>query len=247
MAERLDARRVAKVEPEDLEPVAPLREVRLLRVPRRRVTRKARGHDHPCARAQQLDPCLVADLHAAAGEEGDATAEVGALGALREVERGARRAELVVERVQLDVVLLAHVAMLWLDDLAEVGVVELLLLELAGRGEVRRREHGPLAQHANPRLRENGLVDLATLCLLLPAHALARTPARGRVGIEDVAGSGEQPRSLLDGQPLEQAPVLHDRIEELRRRPQPLGELILRRRAVPVGRVGMRPLDTRPG
>ena len=82
MAERLDARRVPQVEPEDLEPVAPVVEVRLARVPGRGVAREARRDDQLRARAQQLDPGLVADLHAPAGEQRDAAAQIGGLGAL---------------------------------------------------------------------------------------------------------------------------------------------------------------------
>ena len=54
-AERLDARRVAQVEPEDLEAVAPLGEVRLRGVAGRRVAGKARGDDQVRAGAQQLE------------------------------------------------------------------------------------------------------------------------------------------------------------------------------------------------
>ena len=50
VAERLDARRVAQVEPEDLEPVAPLLEVVLACVPLGRVAGEARGHDEVRAR-----------------------------------------------------------------------------------------------------------------------------------------------------------------------------------------------------
>ena len=99
MAERLDARRVAQVEPEDLEPVAPLVEVGLLRVAGRGVAREARRDDQLRAGAQQLDPGLVADLHAAAGEQRDAARRSAVSVRLREVEVAARRAELVVERV----------------------------------------------------------------------------------------------------------------------------------------------------
>ena len=118
MAERLDARRVAQVEPVDLEPVAPVGEVRLLGVAGRRVAREARRHDQVRAGAQQLDPGLVADLHPPAGQHRHAALEVGGLRPLREVERGARRAQLVVEVVQLAVGLLADVAVLLLDRLA---------------------------------------------------------------------------------------------------------------------------------
>ena len=81
-AERLDARRVAQVEPEDLEPVAPDVEVGLARVPGRGVAREAGRDDQLRARAQQLDAGLVADLHAAAGEQRDAARQVGRLGPL---------------------------------------------------------------------------------------------------------------------------------------------------------------------
>ena len=86
LAERLDARRVAQVEAEDLEAVAPLGEVGLLRVARRRIAREARGDDQLRAGAQQLESRLVADLHAAAGEQRHAAAQIGQLGALGEVE-----------------------------------------------------------------------------------------------------------------------------------------------------------------
>ena len=80
---------------------------------------------------------------------------------LREVEVAARRAELVVERVDLDVELLADVAVLRLDHLAELGlVVDVGLLEAGRREDVRRREHRLLAQHADAGLGEHRLVAL---------------------------------------------------------------------------------------
>ena len=88
-AERLDARRVPQVESEDLEPVAPVAEVGLGGVARGGVAGKARGDDEVRARAQQLEPGLVADLDPPAGEQRHAAAQVGQLGALGEVELGA--------------------------------------------------------------------------------------------------------------------------------------------------------------
>ena len=79
VAERLDARRVAQVEPEDLEPVAPLVEVGLLRVAGGRVAREAGRDDQACPGAQQLDPRLVADLDPPAGEERYPAGQVGGL------------------------------------------------------------------------------------------------------------------------------------------------------------------------
>ena len=99
-AERLDTRRMAQIEAEDLEPVAPLGEVGLLRIPRRRIARKAGRDDQMGAGAQQLDPRLVADLDASAREQRNAAPQVGGLRALREVELRARRAQLIVERMQ---------------------------------------------------------------------------------------------------------------------------------------------------
>src|SRR6185503_19274715 len=110
-AERLDARRMAQVEAEDLQAMAPLGEIRLLRVALRRVAGKACGDDDVRAAAQELEAGLVADLHAAAGEQRHTAAQVGELGALPEVQLRARRAELVVEVVDGRVVLLANVAM----------------------------------------------------------------------------------------------------------------------------------------
>ena len=57
-------------------------EVGLPRVARGRVAREARRDDQVRAGAQQLDAGLVADLHAPAGEQRDAAAQVGGLGAL---------------------------------------------------------------------------------------------------------------------------------------------------------------------
>ena len=68
-AERFHAGGVAQVEPGDLEPVSPVAEIGLGRVAGRRVPRKARGDDEVRARAEELEPRLVADLHAAAGQQ----------------------------------------------------------------------------------------------------------------------------------------------------------------------------------
>ncbi len=100
-AEGLDARRVAQIEPEDLEPVAPFVEVDLLHVAVRRVAWKARGDDELRARPQQLDPGLIPDLHAPAREERHATREVCGLRALGVVEVAACGTELVVERMDV--------------------------------------------------------------------------------------------------------------------------------------------------
>ena len=227
-AERFDTRRVAQVEAEDLEPVAPVREVRLLRVPRGRVAREAGRDDEVRSRAQELDACLVADLHAPAGEERHSSAQVGGLAALGEVEVAARRAHLVVERVDLPIELLADVTVLGLDRLAELGVVlDLDLLEADRRVDVRRREDGPVAQDADAGLGENRFVLRELGGLLAAAVRLVGPPPGDDVGVEDVAGGGEEPRPLVLGQRTEQPPVSNDRLERLGGQPQPLGRLVL--------------------
>src|SRR5690606_30959475 len=109
-AERFDAGRMPQVEAENFQAMAPVGEVGLLRVALRGVAWEAGGHDQRAARAQQLQSGLVADLHPSAGEQRDAPGQVGSLGALAEVELRARRAELVVEVVDLGVILLGDVA-----------------------------------------------------------------------------------------------------------------------------------------
>ena len=64
----------------------------------------------PADAPQQLERNAEADLDSRAGDEGEAAAQVGALLALRPVERGALRAELRVEGVQLAEPRLARVA-----------------------------------------------------------------------------------------------------------------------------------------
>ena len=232
-AERLDARRVAQVEPEDLEPVAPVAEVRLARVPGRGVAREARRDDQlrPCP--QQLDPRLVADLHAAAGEQRHAAAQVGRLGALAEVEVAARHAELVVERVQLDVVLLADVTVLRHDRLPELGIVDVDLLERLvflkswGREDVGRGVDRLLAQNADAGLGEHRLVAVEPGRLLLAPDDLVEPPSLDDVGVVHVPGHGEQPRPFGERQRLEQAPVPDDRLEEVGGGLQLLGDVVL--------------------
>ena len=69
--EELHAGRVPQVEPVDLQPVRPVREVGLARVALRRVVGEAGGGDDLRARAQQHQRRLVADLHARAGDQRD--------------------------------------------------------------------------------------------------------------------------------------------------------------------------------
>ena len=206
-------------------------EVGLPRVPGRGVAREARRDDQLGACPQQLDPGLVADLHAAAGEQRDAAGQVGGLRPLAEVEVAAGPAELVVEGVQLDVVLLADVAVLRRDRLAELGIVlHFDLLEPGGWEHVRRRVDRLVAQDADAGLGEHRLVAAEPGRLLLAPHDLVEPPSLDDVRVVDVAGRSQQPRPLLERQRLEQAPVADDRFEHLGGGLQPLDDVVLRRR-----------------
>jgi hypothetical protein len=108
--EQLDARCVPQIEAEDLQPLAKLREIRLLRVAARGVDGKARRDDDVRAGTQQFQRRLIADLYARAGDDGVMAREIGSLLALRVVEVPARLAERVVVAVQLRERLLADVA-----------------------------------------------------------------------------------------------------------------------------------------
>ena len=216
VAERLDARRVAQVEPEDLEPVAPLVEVGLLRVASRRVAREAGRDNQAGTRTKQLDPRLVADLDPPAGEERDPAGEIGGLGALGEVEVAAGDAKLVVERVERVVGLLADVTAPPAVEAARDGlVVDLVLLEAGRRLDVGGRVDGLLAQDADPGSGADRLVPLVPCGLLALLRRLHPTPPLDDVGIEDAPGRVEQPRALLDGEPFQHAAVAHDRLERL--------------------------------
>ena len=121
-AEGFHARRMAEIQAVDVQPIAPLAEVRLLRVARGRIAGEPGRDDQVRARSQELEAGLVADLHATAGQQRDAPAQIGQLGALREIEVTARRAQPVVEMMNGRVLLLADVAMLRVGRLPPVAV-----------------------------------------------------------------------------------------------------------------------------
>ncbi len=189
-AERLDTGRVAEVETEHLEPITPLCEVRFGGVALRCVTGEACRHDQLGTAAQQFDARLVADLHAAAGEQHDHPGHVGEFAALGEVQRGALGAQLVVEVMDLAVADLADVAVLRFDGFAERCLVrnvdDLVLLEVRRRMEVGCREHRPAAQRADAGLTENLVVTLRLLTASLLLQQLGSTPSDLRIGTEHV-------------------------------------------------------------
>src|ERR1019366_9521526 len=85
-AKRLHARRVAQVESENFQPAAPLLEIQFRRITHRRVARETRADDKLRASTKKLDARLVTDLHASAGEQRYAPAQVCGLGALEEIQ-----------------------------------------------------------------------------------------------------------------------------------------------------------------
>ena len=224
-AERLDARGVAQVEAVDLEAVAPLREVGFLGVALGAVAREARGDDQPRAGAQQLDAGLVADLDAPAGEQRDASAQVGGLGALAEIEVAAFDAHLVVERMQRRVLALADVAVLRLERFARrlgIGIGHMrrlreeqlrVAVEAFGREEVRRREHWPAAQLADAGALQRFLFLRDPRLRLGALPRLAVTPVRVGIGVVEAADRGLQPLLLVARQRLERGHVGGDGFE----------------------------------
>jgi hypothetical protein len=101
-AQRLDAGRVAQIQSEDLESIAPLVEIRFLRVTPRRIRGKRVVTIKRAPARNSLRPGLIADLHAPAGQQCHAAMQVGQLGALVEIELRTRRTHLIVEMVEVE-------------------------------------------------------------------------------------------------------------------------------------------------
>ena len=242
VAERLDARRVAQIEAEDLEPVGPRVEVGLARVAHRRVARKARGHDQVRAGAQQLEAGLVTDLDPPAGEQRDAAAKVRRLFALGEVEIAASRAELVVEGVQRLEVLLAGVAVPRLEkdpgsgiagagrgtgrgfELAVTVAVDILRHETGRRKDIGRGHRRLAAQLADSRSMEETLVPAHLLGAALARRRLHQPPAGTRVGMGDLPRRPQQSLAIFLRDPSEEPAIRLDRLQQLGRGPHPLDQ-----------------------
>ena len=118
VGERDDLRGVAQVDADDPQALQPVLAVGHRGEAARGVARKARRDRRVGAVAQQPQRDVHADLRAPAGEQRAAPAQVGARIAASVVAGRARRTELVVEGVDLDVALLADVARAWLQQRA---------------------------------------------------------------------------------------------------------------------------------
>ncbi len=94
------ARRVAEIHPKDLKPVAPAREILLLRIAERCVRGKPRKGDHPGSSAEHHERCLVPDLHAGAGDECGLSVEIRRLKPFGIIELCAFRTERIVKEME---------------------------------------------------------------------------------------------------------------------------------------------------
>ena len=173
--------------------------------------------------AQELDAGLVADLDPAAGEQRDAAAQVGGLGALGVVELGARRAELVVEVVDVAELLLAHVAVLRVAQPPLVAVSSPSprrssgsnpsggnTLGVVNTGFARSRRMPVPASTASSRPR------VSERCT--PLARLGAAPALVDVGAEHVAGRVHEPDAFVLRHHLEHRRIGDDAFQQLRRR-----------------------------
>jgi hypothetical protein len=233
LAEQLDARRVPQIDAVDVEPARPLGSVDLAREPARGIAREPRRDDHLGARAQQEHRGLIADLHAPAGDERDAAAQIGRLVPLPPVELGTRRAHLVVEVVQLVELGLAHVA--HAPELDARG--PLLAARLRSRPRVdhlglvahdirrhvglrqRRAEHRLAAQRADAGLIEDRAVGVALRAEPGAGQRLAERLARVAIGARQLAGGADQADPQLLVEVGERRHVGADLLEQLDRDP----------------------------
>lgn len=192
-AERLDAGGVAEVEAEDFQAVRPQVEVRFGRVTFGGVAGEPGGDDEVGTAAEEFDAGLVADFDPAAGEEGDAAAEIGEFGSFAVVEFGALRAELVVEVVEGGVIPFTDVAVLRFVDLGSLigggqgGFDQGGWWEDVGGGE----DFVP-AEFSDARLVELGLVDLELFSFAFADPGFEEAPTFGDVRAVDIAGGFEE-------------------------------------------------------
>ena len=222
-AERFDAGRVAQVEAEDLQPVAPVGKIRFARVARGGIARKARRHDQLRTAAQQLEPRLVPDLHAAARQQRNTTAQVSDLSALAEIELRACGAQLVVEVMDLDVLFLADIAVL---QLLGVGAVSPELLRSGGRtarAEIRWACGRPAFAAASGSLfPARDLIALHARGFALARRDLRHATPLDAVGMIDRRHRLEQSLAFVIRDAFEHRPIRRDRFEQLNRFAQPI-------------------------
>ena len=119
--------------------------------------------------------------------------------------------------------LFAHVAVLRLDGLPELGIaIHLALLE-AGRWEdVRAGEHRLPAQRPNSGPLEHPVFPLDLFRLLPPDGGPQQMSARGGIRSVDVPGCLQQATLVVPRHLREESPVGNDRFEQLDRGTEPV-------------------------
>src|SRR5687767_13313478 len=167
-----------------------------------------------CTCAKKLDPCLVSDLHAAAGQQRDPPAQVSKLCPLREVELGACRTETVVEAVNREVILLADVAVPRFVRLAKAGLA-LAHLVRCRRKVIGRRKHRRATKSPDSCLGENALFTIDPFGLSLSLADLEKTAAVYHVGPRDATCCLEKAIAILDRNFREDRAVSHDLLEKV--------------------------------
>src|ERR1035437_10083573 len=230
LAKRLHAWCMAQVEAENFEAMAPVLEVWFRRITHGRVARETRANDELRPGAQQFDAGLITDLHASAGEQCHAPAQIRRLRALDKIQLRALRTKLVVEMVDGRVILFADVAILRFDDFAEFRVVrDFLLLEILRRKNIRRGENFFAAQFADACFIQLRLVALQFVRLAQPRLGLHQPPPFGHIGAKNFPRRREQPRAFLDGQFRQHRAIARRDFENFRGGLQLRGQTIARR------------------
>ncbi len=201
LAEGLNAGGMPEVEAKNFKAVGPLGEVGLLGITLGGVAGEAGRDDQVGAGAEELESGLVANLYAAAGEQGDAAGEIGELGPLVEVEFGAGGAHLVIKVMHLGVFLLADVAVERFGRLAGV------LFGVGGREVVGSGEDGLPAQGADPGFVENGGGAFDVGGAAFAFEGLQSGPARHGIGVEDLGDDAMEPLPFGSRKPFEQGAI----------------------------------------
>jgi len=125
--------------------------------------------------------------------------------------------------MDLDIKLLADVAVLRLDDVARIDTgARVRLLDVFGRRVIRRGEDRLFAEDADTRVCEHRLVASRAGHLLVAAYGLAPTAPLDEIRFVNVAGRSQEPRPLLDRQRPEQTAIAHDLLEHFGDGSQPL-------------------------
>ncbi len=185
------------------------------------------------ARTQQLEPRLVADLDAPAGEQGDAPSQVGQFRAFAEIELCAGRAQLVVEVVDELVLLFADVAMLWLwaRSLIAAGAVfqfgDVLCREADRWEECGRSEDRFAAQRANTGLVQNGITLACVRGTAFTCGGLSLVAAQGVVRVMNTRNGLEQAFAIGRRQGVDDAGVAGDLFKQHRGGAQSLEQVVL--------------------